>query len=578
MDKKIKMLPYGISGFKELREKDRYCVDKSMYLPNLEKAGDFLFLIRPRRFGKSVFLSMMHAYYDMEAQDQFDTLFDGLWIKDHPTELKGKFQVIYFDFSQAVSGLENMEEQFHKYCALKLNSFAETYAKYYGEDFIGMVKSLFPDSHLQLVYICDQAKKRGIPLYLILDEYDNFTNDVLSEKGQAVYHALTHATGFYRQVFKLYKPNFSRILMMGVSPVTLDDLTSGFNIAMNISMDPRFNMMLGFSETEVRQMIRYYKEAGKIDADEDDIIEDMRPWYDNYCFSEESYGKDPTIFNCDMVIYYMRHLVLKGCPPKDKLDVNTKTDYKKMKRLVELDEMGDEERGILHRIAAEGKILGNINTSFPAERIYERPNFISLLYYYGMLTIGGIDELQLVLSIPNNNVRQQYYAYLLEEYQQAARVDVSQLSTAFSDMAVRGNWRPAIGMIFTAYEATSSVRTAIEGERNMQGFFTAYMSLNRYYLTAPEVELQHGYCDIYLLPDKQNYPQTAHSYIVELKYLKASEDDEEAERQWQEAVRQIRHYATDRKVAVMSRDTTLHLLIVQVRAYEVVRLEEVEKA
>ena len=578
MDMKVKELPYGISSFEELRNNDMYCVDKTMYLPKMEKAGHFLFLIRPRRFGKSVFLSMMRAYYDMESQDQFDTLFDGLWIKEHPTELRGKFQVMYFDFSQAVSGLNNLEEQFNKYCSNILVTFAMKYEKYYGKYFVEDVRKKAPDAHDQLVYICQMAKLKDIPLYLILDEYDNFTNDVLSEKGQAVYHALTHATGFYRQVFKLYKPNFSHILMMGVSPVTLDDLTSGFNIALNISMDSWFNMMLGFSETEVRQMIRYYKEAGKIDADEDDIIEDMRPWYDNYCFSEESYGKDPTIFNCDMVIYYMRHLVLKGCPPKDKLDVNTKTDYKKMKRLVELDEMGDEERGIIHRIAAEGKILGNINTSFPAERIYERPNFISLLYYYGMLTIGGIDELQLVLSIPNNNVRQQYYAYLLEEYQQAARVDVSQLSTAFSDMAVRGNWRPAIDMIFTAYEATSSVRGAIEGERNMQGFFTAYMSLNRYYLTAPEVELQHGYCDIYLLPDKQNYPQTAHSYIVELKYLKASEGDEAAERQWQEAVRQIRHYATDRKVAVMSRNTTLHLLIVQVRNYNLVRMEEVTKA
>ena len=578
MYKKIKMLPYGISGFKELRENDMYCVDKSMYLPRLEKAGHFLFLIRPRRFGKSVFLSMMQAYYDMEAQDQFGTLFDGLWIKEHPTELRGKFQVMYFDFSQAVSGLNNLEEQFNKYCSNILITFAMKYEKYYGKYFVEDVRKKAPDAHDQLVYICQMAKLKDIPLYLILDEYDNFTNDVLSEKGQAVYHALTHATGFYRQVFKLYKPNFSHILMMGVSPVTLDDLTSGFNIARNISMDPRFNMMLGFSETEVRQMIEYYKEAGLITADTDDIIEDMRPWYDNYCFSEDSYGKDPTIFNCDMVVYYLQNLLDFGTPPKDMLDVNTKTDYKKMRRLVELDKMGDEERGIIHRIAAEGKILGNINTSFPAERIYERPNFISLLYYYGMLTIGGIDELQLVLSIPNNNVRQQYYAYLLDEYQQAARVDVSQLSTAFSDMAVRGNWRPAIDMIFTAYEATSSVRTAIEGERNMQGFFTAYMSLNRYYLTAPEVELQHGYCDIYLLPDKQNYPQTAHSYIVELKYLKASEGDEAAERQWQEAVAQIRHYATDRKVAVMSRGTTLHLLIVQVRNYNLVRMEEVTKA
>ena len=577
MDKKVKELPYGISSFEEVRKNDMYCVDKSMYLPRLEEAGHFLFLIRPRRFGKSVFLSMMREYYDMASQDQFDTLFDGLWIKEHPTELRGKFQVIYFDFSQAVSGLENMEEQFHKYCALKLNSFADTYAKYYGEEFVGMVKSLFPDSHSQLVYICDEAKKRGIPLYLILDEYDNFTNDVLSEKGQAVYHALTHATGFYRQIFKLYKPNFSHILMMGVSPVTLDDLTSGFNIAMNISMDPRFNMMLGFSETEVRQMIEYYREAGKITADTDDIIEQIRPWYDNYCFAKRSYGKDPSMFNCDMVIYYLYHLITSGYAPEDMLDVNTKTDYKKMKRLVELDGMGEKQQSLIRHLATEGTTIGTIITSFPAERIYDKRNFLSLLYYYGMLTIGGARGSQLILKVPNNNVRKQYYEYLIEEYELTGRgkIDFSEIEEGYYDMATGGTWRPVMEKIAADYATLSSVRDAIEGERNVQGFVMCALSICPYYVTAPEVELSHGYCDFYLLPDKLRYPETAHSYIIELKYLAANACEEAAESQWQEAIAQIRHYATDRKVAAMSQGTQLHLLIMQVRAYQLLRLEEV---
>ena len=575
MNNKVKMLPYGISSFEELREKNRYCVDKSMYLPKLELAGDFLFLIRPRRFGKSIFLSMLRSYYDMESQDRFDTLFDGMWIKDNPTELKGKYQVMYFDFSQAITGEGDLETQFHKYCSDQLIQFAEKYAKYYNDDFVDDVKRKAPDSADQLRYICGRAKMRRIPLYLILDEYDNFTNNILNEKGEAVYHALTHATGFYRQIFKLYKPNFQRILMMGVSPVTLDDLTSGFNIALNITMDSWFNMALGFSETEVRQMIQYYKDAGMIAGDIDDIIADMRPWYDNYCFSKQCYGKDPTMFNCDMVIYYLQHYIKKGCPPENMVDVNTRTDYKKLKRLLELDEMGDEQHSLIHEIAADGKTLGNVNESFPAERIYEGRNFLSLLYYYGMLTIGGVEGLQLVLKIPNNNVRQQYYAYLLEEYQQMARIDTSKLSVAFTAMAIRGDWRPSLEMIAKAYNETSSVRSTIEGERNLQGFVTAYMSLNLYYLTAPEVELAHGYCDIYLLPDKQRYPQTAHSYIIELKYLSVSEGKDKEEKQRQEAIGQLRHYATDRKVALLGKGTTLHLLIMQVRGYELVRLEEI---
>ena len=139
------------------------------------------------------------------------------------------------------------------------------------------------------------SRQLGIRLYLIVDEYDNFTNDVLNTKGQQAYHELTHGTGIYRELFKKFKPVFDRIIMLGVSPITLDDLTSGYNIALNITMDPRFNQMLGFSEDDVRQMIRYYKEVGAIrpEVTEDSIIADMKPWYDNYCFAKDSFGRSP---------------------------------------------------------------------------------------------------------------------------------------------------------------------------------------------------------------------------------------------------------------------------------------------
>ena len=573
---KIKMLPYGISDFVDLREKNRYFVDKSMYIPKLERACDYLFLIRPRRFGKSVFLSMVREYYDIESQDRFDELFDGLWIKEHPTELKGKFQVMYFDFSQVASGKEDLQTEFYRYCSNELVKFARKYAKYYPDYFVNEVLEKAPDAVDQLRYICGEAKMKRNHLYLILDEYDNFTNDVLSEKGQAVYHALTHATGFYRNIFKLFKPNFSHILMMGVSPVTLDDLTSGFNIAINITMDEWFNMALGLSETEVRAMIQYYKDAGLIKDDVDNLIDDMRPWYDNYCFAEKSYGVDPSMFNCDMVIYYLRNCIEKGCPPKDKLDVNTRTDYKKLKRLLELEEMGDHERSILHEIAANESIYSTINSSFPADCIYDNNNFISLLYYYGMLTITGMEGAMLKLSIPNNNVRKQYYEYLLDEYRRMAPIDFMATKRSFYQMAVRGNWRPTMEKIAGDYGKLSSVRSAIEGERNVQGFVLCALSLCPYYITAPEVELAHGYCDFYLLPDKMRWPETVHSYIIELKYLTEKATEEAARKQWDEAVAQIRHYATDKRVIQLSKDTELHLIIMQIRNFKLERLEEVD--
>ena len=571
-----KRLPYGISDFTDLRRQGMYYADKTQYIPTMEAAGNFLFLIRPRRFGKSVFLSMLAAYYDIARQDRFDQLFDGLWIKDHPTQEKGTYQVIHLDFSQATVGLDGtLKQRFDRYCAIQYDAFADTYAQYYEPGFFDEVRALGTDSTAKLLYICREAKKRGHQLYLIIDEYDNFTNNVLNEEGEAVYHALTHATGFYREVFKIYKANFQRILMMGVSPVTLDDLTSGFNIALNITANPRFNMMLGFSETEVRQMIAYYQEAGLIQADTEEMIAEMKPWYDNYCFAEESLRTDPKVFNSDMVIYYLHHYITYQASPKKMLDTNTRTDYKKLKRLVELDGMTDKERGYIQQIAAEGFIVSSINTSFPAECIFDNENFISLLYYYGMLTITGTELDKLVLGIPNNNVRIQYYEYLLTEYRPLSRIDTQDLDRAFHTMALRGDIRPALSLIAEAYRQVSSVRSSMEGERNLQGFLAAYLSLTPLYLIAPEVELNHGYCDLFLMPDRRRYPQVAHSYILELKYLTAHSTEAEAERQWAEAAAQVRRYVRDRKVEQMAGDTELHLIAMQMRGTELLRIEEV---
>ena len=569
------MLPYGISDFEDLRAKNRYYADKTMYIPLLERAGDFLFLIRPRRFGKSIFLSMLRCYYDIAKQDEFDRLFDGLWVKDNPTQLKGRYQTMYFDFSQVVSRYDNLITEFNKYCSNQLIWFAKQNAAYYDSGFYEDVVSKAPDSIDQLRYICSAAKSKGISLYLIIDEYDNFTNDVLNEQGEAVYHALTHATGFYRDVFKIYKANFQKILFMGISPVTLDDLTSGFNIATNISIDPRFNMMLGFSETEVRQMISYYKETGMIKADMEEMIEEMKPWYDNYCFAKASLKTDPKMFNSDMVIYYVRSHVDFGHAPEQMLDTNTRTDYKKLKKLMLLDSMGDEQQNIIQQIVAEGKLVTDINTSFPAERIFEPDNFVSLLYYYGMLTIMGTELDALVLGIPNNNVLKQYYEYLLTEYKLTSGIKTQKLNSAFRAMATLGDYSTALTMIASGYKNVSSNRDGIEGERNFQGFLMAYLNLTPLYLTISEAEFSHGYCDIFLMPDKLRYPGVKHSYILELKYLSAKDSEQEAQRQWDEAVSQVRRYASDRKVEQMTRDTELHLLVMQVRAYKLARLEEV---
>lgn len=571
----VKLIPYGISNFLQVRKENKYYSDKTMFLKKMELAGNFLFIVRPRRFGKSIFVSMMRAYYDINEKDNFDKIFDGLYVHEHPTKERGQYQVLYLDFSQVGGDSKTAEDNFEAYGCNQLDRFAITYSRFYSDSFVNEVSERKTFAS-KLTWIAGAAHAADYQLYLIIDEYDNFTNDILNQEGKDVYRALTHASGFYRNVFKLFKPNFTRIFMMGVSPVTLDDLTSGFNIATNISIDYLYDTMLGLSEEEVRTMIRYYKDTGLIKASEDEIIEDMRPWYDNYCFAKESFGKDPKMFNTDMVCYYLDYYTKHGYPPEERIDPNSMTDYKKLKNLVRIESLDNKRLSIINTIAEQGFIYGNIKRSFPAERIADEDNFVSLLFYYGMLTITGVRGARLKLGIPNNNVRLQYYEFLREEYSKKGSVDTSALQDDFYSAAYDGEWKPMVTDITDAYKNNSAVRSMIEGERNIQGFMSAFFSLNPYYLIAPEVELNHGYCDFFFLPDHSRYPDVAHSYILELKYLKSDATDNEAARQWDEAVNQIKGYAQDKAVKQLLDGTKLHLLVVQIKGYEMTRAEEVD--
>ena len=575
MSNNYKLIPYGISNFKQVIRENKYLVDKTMFFEKMERAGNFLFLVRPRRFGKSLFLDMLETYYDINEKDHFQEYFKGMYVERHPTAERGTFQVLHLDFSQVGSDLDRLEDNFNIYCSQVVEQFVKAYQQYYGPGFAEEVMRLETGSQ-KLTQISLEARRRDFKLYLIVDEYDNFTNNVLNVRGQKAYHDLTHGTGFYRDVFKVFKPMFDRIIMLGVSPITLDDLTSGYNIALNMTIDPRFNQMLGFSEDEVRQMIRYYKEVGAIKPEltEDGIIADIKPWYDNYCFAEDSYDKEPSMFNSDMVCYYMSTLVNTGNRPKEMVDPNTKTDYKKLRNLIEIGNMTEERRQTIYDIVHTGYTIATINSYFPAESITDADNFISLLFYYGMLTIRGTLGAALKLGIPNNNVRIQYYNYLMQAFQEIHPTGLNSLTVPFYQAAMRGDWHPMMDYILKAYHDTTAVRQLIEGERNLQGFMNAFLSLCPYYLVAPEMEFSHGYCDFFLLPNHAAYPAVAHSYILELKYLKADATEAEAERQWAEAVEQVKAYAADPKLQSMLHGTRLHPIVAQIKGYDLLRMEE----
>ena len=580
MNDEIKLLPQGINDFARIRCENYYYVDKTKYIDHIERDSSYMLIVRPRRFGKSLFLSMLESYYDVKAKDNFEQLFSGLYIGEHPTKWHNYYQVLVLDFSQVLSEYDKLKDSFYSYCNHRLDEFAMKYEDMYYPGFAADIKNEKLTTE-KINMIAARAKLYGNHLYLILDEYDNFTNTVWTLKGENIYKSITHGEGFYRDIFKKFKGNFERIFITGVSPITLDDLTSGFNIAEYASNKKVYNQLVGFSENEIREMIKYYQSAGLIeDSSEkivDSIIETMRPWCDNYCFSYDSFVDDePKMFNGMMTMTYIGYYLENGKFPANMYLPNALIDYGKLDHIIRLEKDNENLRrnAIIMKIIENGFVYEDIQTHFPASDVVKIENFISLLYYYGMLTITGVFGISTKLSIPNNNVRMHYFRYLQSEYDKYLPVETSDLRATFNYAALDGNYKDMLTFIAGAYKNASVNRNSIEGERTIQGFYMAYLGMNPYYLMKPEIELAHGYGDIFLLPDMR-FNFVNHCYLIEFKYVKTTCETQDETDAFESAKAQLAVYSSDKQIVKMIGTSKLHKIVMIFKGGDLVRLEEV---
>ena len=576
-----KKIPYGISDFQAVSLDNFYYVDKTRFIKEIEESPRFLFLIRPRRFGKSLWLNMLKMYYDINAREQFDALFGQYYIGKHPTPEHNSYLILSFNFAQVNPDPEVLLQSFEEHTSYCFDNFNAKYAHLLGEDYLEeYAKATNAGSRLEYVALrCMQAKQ---PIYLIIDEYDNFTNVVLSRYGHSRYHDLTHGAGFFRFFFNKIKgattdsgASFKRMFISGVSPVTLDDVTSGFNIASMITLDPRFNEVLGFTESEMREMLEYYKAEGKWEGNTEEILDVMRKWYDNYCFSEEC--TDVKMYNPDMVLYFMNYLTANRTAPKTLVDNNVKTDYKKLKYLVLLDKHLNGNFSRIKQIAEDGEIKANIETAFPAENLIEPDNFISLLFYFGILTIDRMERGKPVLRVPNLTIRQVLFSYIEQGYRDAEvfRMKTMQLDDLMSGMAYDGDWRPVFEYFAEEVRNQTSIRDYIEGEKAIQTLHLVYMNLTNYFVIFPEQEMNKGFSDLWMSPNFLNHPEMQYCYVVEFKYLKHEATDAEVAAKLEEAREQLKLYAGDVKHEQAKGHTTLRRIAVVYRAWEMAALEEV---
>ncbi len=575
-----KRIPYGMMNFAVIRRDDCYYVDKTRFIPIIEDADKFFFFIRPRRFGKSLTVSMLQHYYDIAAKDKFDALFGDLYIGKYPTRDRNSYLVLYLNFSGIVGELHNYRKGLDAHCQTMFDYFCDIYADYLPQ---GIKEKLDAKEGAveQFEYLFTECNKTGQRIYLFIDEYDHFTNAILADpESLHRYTNETHGEGYLRAFFNKVKAgtysSIERCFITGVSPVTMDDLTSGFNIGTNYSLSPKFNEMIGFTEEEVRQMLTYYSTTSHFNHTVDELLDIMQPWYDNYCFAQGRYG-ETTMYNSNMVLYFIKnYLDNDGKAPQNMIESNIRVDYEKLRMLIRKDKEFAHDASIIQTLVSQGYITGDLKESFPAVNITTPDNFVSLLYYFGMLTISGTYEGKTKLTIPNQVVREQLYAYLLSTYDEAdlnfSSYEKNELS---SSLAYRGDWQTYFGYIADCLKRYASQRDKQKGEFFVHGFTLAMTAQNRFYRPISEQDTQAGYVDIFLCPLLEIYSDMKHSYIVELKYAKYKDPESRVEELRQEAIAQANRYADTETVKNAIGNTKLHKIVVVYKGMDMPVCEEI---
>ena len=597
-------IPYGWADFRAMRLKGRLYVDKTRFLRPLEDER-FVFLIRPRRFGKSCWISLLELYYSRYWAKDFKAVFSGTNIGNSPTRERSRYVVLHFDFSAFNNALETLEERFEEHCDIKLRSTLRRNADLFPEDATRRI--LAPKSiGGKLSELFEHAAECDIPLYVLIDEYDNFANTILATRGAAAYQDFTHGGGFYRSFFATLKAGagmagggLERLFITGVSPITLDDVTSGFNIGTNVSLAPEFNALLGFTEAEVRRLLQTYRKAGMLALEEEAALDVMREWYDGYRFAK---GVKETVYNTDMVLYFLRAAMPRKPMPADLIDSNVRMDYDKLRHLLTVsksrrrasatandetarpdaaNQQGSDVRlngnfDLLRQVVGEGQADADIQASFPLERLAQSDNFLSLLYYFGLLsireTIGGRTR----LHIPNQTVRQLLYGHLRDAYKDVGvlSVDLAAFADLLQHMAREGEWRPVFDFLRDTIAKQTSIRDYLDGEKIIQGFLAAYLGVSRHFLMRTEPELNKGFADITLEPLVAQDPDLRHGFLIELKYLKRGEDASADKVQGlvRDAEEQLRRYLADERLGRAHPTVKFTGLVVVFHGWEMARV------
>jgi len=576
----IKKIPYGDADFGKIIKDNMYYVDKTKYIHELESLPNFIFLIRPRRFGKSLWINLLQYYYDTNKQDQFDMLFKDTFIGQNPTPNKNRYMTLAFNFAMVDPKSDRIQTAFHRYADNIIDDFLSRYPQCFDKQILSDIQSLsYIDQKLQKLFL--YCARNQLKVYMFIDEYDNFTNTILTTSGKKDYFELTQGEGSFRYFFNLLKgltsmpdSGLDKLFITGVSPITMDDVTSGFNIGTNVSLDTSLNEFMGFTESETMEILQYYHHAGRLSLEPDFCMDIMKQWYNNYRFSPDT---QTVMFNSDMVLYFLQESMKGKKLPRDLVDQNVKIDYNKLRYLMKIDKQLNGNFSRLKEIIERQEILSNIKKSFPVSELLKQENFISLLYYFGLLSIQGEKRGRYLLKIPNLTILNLMYGYIRSGFEDVGifKIDMWELSDMIANMAYDGEWKPFFLYLSDQIEKQTSIRDYLNGEKVVQGFLLAYLNVVDYYITQSEAEMNKGYSDIYMAPFLSKYPDLEYSYLIEVKYIIRGKYSEEIQMEKiQDAKKQLDQYVQSDRVKNSIGSTKLIKVILVYKGWELVFCEE----
>ena len=523
---KTRPILYGVADYALLRKKNGWFIDRTAKIRDLENTRYAVFL-RPRRFGKSLLLSILRAYYDVLFADRFDEFFAGTDIGANPTEERGTYLVLYFNFSAVAKDARQVERSFNDYTSLCIDTFARNYG---GRLPDGLADRVLASAGCtgKLSVVTQGLIGTGLKLYVLIDEYDNFTNTILAESGLNAYNDLCHGDGFFKQFFTNLKDAttgvdapVSRLFITGVSPVTMDDVTSGFNIGTHISLEPQFADFTGFRHDDLRAMAEYYAPRCGFDADK--AYAAALRWFDNCRFGSPD---APSLANTTLVLNFFDKLVRVKVWPDDMVDENLRTDYAKIRHLVTVDRRLNGNFHVLENLLSGGSLEEPLVKSFPAHELSKKENFTSLLYWLGITTITGRDFELVRFGIPNETLKELAAKMIPDAYSDIYKIDgrVFDVNKELVAFARRGRWKGFIDILSGIVKENFAVRDSVEGEKVVQSTLVALlMAAKGPYFVTHEREAGGGFYDLALAPQLARWPDIAHAALIEMKYVKAGD-------------------------------------------------------